>query len=317
MRLLSLLGHYLGLAFLALALNFFLLRLAPASPFAALERDDLGAAFTTEQRARLEAHYGLDQPPLAQFLAYLGRLVRGNLGNSLYFNQPVAQVLTPYLANTALLIGLGFPPALLVGLLVALLSASLHQSRLEGGLFALMVLLKSLPPYFLAMVLLLLFAVVWPLFPATATLLPGMGLGGNLRRLFLPTLAYALWEVGTVYLVARGALFSILGLPFVAYARAKGISEARVYLRHVLRAALPPLLTRSTLILAGSLGGVFFVEQVFAYPGLSTLALTAVSRFDYPLLEGVFLVTLGAVLLLNFLADLFIYLLDPRTRETA
>jgi peptide/nickel transport system permease protein len=316
-RVLALLGQNLALALLALALNFFLLRLAPASPFAALERDDLGTVFTAEQRARLEAHYGLDRPLWAQFLAYFGRLFQGRLGESLYFNQPVTQVIAPYLANTAILVGLGFFPALLVGLLLALLSVAFHRTPLDGGLFTTMILLKSLPPYFTAMALLLLLAVLWPLFPTTATSLPGMGFGENLRRLFLPVLAYALWEVGTIYLVARGALFSVLGSPFVAYARAKGVPESWVYLRHILRAALPPLLARITLLLAGSLGGVFFVERVFAYPGLSTLALAAVGRFDYPLLEGVFLVSLGAVLFLNLLADLLLAFLDPRTREAA
>jgi peptide/nickel transport system permease protein len=101
-RVLALLGQNLALALLALALNFLLLRLAPASPFAALERDDLGTVFTAEQRARLEAHYGLDRPLWAQFLAYFGRLFQGRLGESLYFNQPVTQVIAPYLILSCL-----------------------------------------------------------------------------------------------------------------------------------------------------------------------------------------------------------------------
>ncbi len=309
--------QYLGLALLALSLNFFLLRLAPGSPLSGLDQSELDAALSQQQEERLKAHYGLDLPLPVQFSHYFLRLSRGDLGQSLYFNQPVAQVVWPYLQRTLLLIGLGFLPALLIGGALGMLSALNHRKPWERWLLGGMVLLQSFPPFLIAILLLVLLAVVFPIFPAVSTMLPGQGLSDRLERMVLPVSAYALWELGLFYLLVRGSFLGVLGQEFISYARAKGLPERTVVLRHILRAALPPLIARTALILGVSFGGVFFIESVFSYPGLASLALTAIARVDYPLIEGIFLLTLGMILLFNLLADLLVARFDPRTQEAA
>lgn len=311
----SLLLQYLGLALLALTLNFFLLRLAPGSPLLGLEHSEIATALSEEQKQRLLTQYGLDQSLLGQFWQYAGRMLRGDLGTSLYYNQPVTQAVWPYLERTLLLVLLGFLPALLLGVGLGLVSALNYKQAWERWLLGGLVLLQALPPFLIAILLLILLAVVWPVFPVVSTMLPGQGLGDRLERLALPVLAYVLWELGLFYLFARGAFLSVLGNDHMAYARAKGLPERIVIFRHLLRAALPPLVARTALILSASFGGVFFIEAVFGYPGLSTLSLTAIARFDYPLIEGIFLLTLGTILLFNLLADLLVMGLDPRTAE--
>ncbi len=311
----GLLLQYMGLALLALVLNFFLLRLAPGSPLLSLEQAEVVTALSDEQRQRLLSLYGLDKPLWMQFVDYLGRLLRADLGSSLYYNQPVSTVVWPYLERTLLVVGLGFVPAALLGLGLGLFSALNHRKPWERSLLAMLVVLQSLPPFLIALLLLLALAVLWPVFPAVSTLLPGQGPLDRLERLALPVLAYVLWEVGLFYLFARGAFLSVLGEDYLAYARAKGLPESLVIRRHLLRAALPPLVARTALILSASFGGVFFIEAVFSYPGLSSLSLIAIARFDYPLLEGIFLLTLSTILLFNLFADWLVLRLDPRVAE--
>lgn len=312
MREVRIVCHYAALAVFAVVLNFVLIRVAPGSPFAGLDRDELGAVLTEDQKQALAAHYGLDRPLPAQLIAYVTRLARGDLGTSLYFQEPVTAVIQPYLERTALLVVLGFSVAALGGLALGVLSARGHRSTWERFLLGAMTTLHALPPFLLAMLVLLAFAVTWPLLPATATLLPGEPLDVQVRRLVLPVAAYALWELGLLYLLVRGAVLGVLGEPFVTYARAKGLPERHILTHHVLRAAAPPVISRAAVILGVSFGGVFFIERVFAYPGIGTLALLAQSRFDYPLLEGIFLVSLTAILLCNFTSDLLTAKLDPR-----
>jgi len=312
----GLLLQYLGLALLALTLNFFLLRLAPGSPLLSLEHNEIATALSDEQRHRLLAQYGLDQSLWGQLVQYAGRMLRGDLGTSLHYNQPVTQAVWPYLERTLLLVLLGFGPALVLGLALGLVSALNHKKPWERWMLSGLVLLQALPPFLIAILLLVVFTLIWPVFPTASTMLPGQGLGDRLERLALPVLAYVLWELGLFYLFARGAFLSVLGEDYIAYARAKGLPESTVIVRHLLRAALPPLIARTALILSASFGGVFFIEAVFGYPGLSTLSLTAIARFDYPLIEGIFLLTLGTILLFNLLADLLVLRLDPRTAET-
>jgi len=306
--------HYAALAVLAVVLNFVLIRAAPGSPFAGLDRDELAAVLTEDQKQALSAHYGLNRPLPVQLTAYLTRLARADLGISLYFQEPVAEVILPYLSRTALLVALGFLAATMGGLVLGVLSATGHRLPWGRVLLVAMTTLHALPPFLLAMLILLGFAVSWPLFPATATLLPGEPLSTQVRRFVLPVAAYALWELGLLCLLVRGAVLDVLGEPFVTYARAKGLPERRILVHHVLRAAAPPIISRAAVVVGVSFGGVFFVERVFAYPGIGTLALVAQSRFDYPLLEGIFLVSLGAILLCNFTSDLLVARLDPRLR---
>lgn len=307
-----LVARYLALAFLVLTLNFFLLRVAPGNPLSYPLLEELGLSLPTEAVQRLTVLYGLDRPLWEQYLRYLERLLRGEWGVSLAQPQPVGELLAPYLGQTLLLIGLGFPTAFALGVGLGLLAALNHGRPWERALLLLLAGLHALPAFLVATLVLLLLAVVWPLFPAVASALPGQGLGEALSRAFLPWLSYVLWQAGGLFLVARGAFLSLLGEEFIAFARTKGLPERVVVGRHLLRAALPPIVARGGLALGSGMGGVFFVEAVYNYPGLASLALAAASRQDYPVLEAVFLVTALGLLGANLAADLVRLRLDPR-----
>lgn len=305
-------ARYFTLAFLVLTLNFFLLRAAPGSPLSYLQPEELGLSPSAEAVRRLTTLYGLDRPLWEQYLRYLEHLLRGEWGVSLAWQQPVGELLAPYLGRTLLLIGLGFPTALALGVGLGLLAALHHGRPWERTLLLLLTGLHALPAFLVATLVLLLLAVAWPLFPAVAIALPGQTLEEALSRAFLPWLSYVLWQAGGLFLVARGAFLSLLGEEFIAFARAKGLPERVVVGRHLLRAALPPIVARGGLALGSGVGGVLFVEAVYTYPGLATLALAAANRQDYPVLEAVFLVTALGLLGVNLAADLVQLWLDPR-----
>ncbi len=318
------LARFVILIALLLVVNFLLPRALPGDPLAALVRgggEDLPVALTPQARAQLAAYYGLDLPLDAQFRRYLEGFARGDLGFSIHFQQPVTILVANRLPWSLLLGGSALVLAALLGALLALRAAFAHR-RAERALTGVLVLLGSLPEFVVGLALLVLLAVWWPLLPARGALSPFArceGLAAFIgcaadaaRHLALPLATLALTHLPGFYLVMRAGALAEVTQGYVVAARAKGLAERQVALRHVARNALLPFVALFGARLGFVIGGVVVVETVFAYPGLGQLAFEAVLARDYPVLQALFLLSGAAVLVANAMADAALARLDPR-----
>jgi peptide/nickel transport system permease protein len=296
-------------------LNFLLPRLLPGDPVVHL----IGAEDYyryPELAARLRARHGLDEPLPVQFGLYLRNLLEGDLGYSFRYRRPVEQVVGPRLKWTLVLVVPGVALGGLGALVLGGLAGWYRGRSWERCLTLGMMVCKSLPVYGVAMLALLVLAYRLELFP-----LGGVGSGrGGLEVLWhaaLPLLVLALFNAAQYYLILRNTVARTRLEPFIAAARARGLDEARVLLRHGLRPALPPFLTLVGLGMGFSVAGALLVEIVFSWPGMGTLILSAVESRDYALLQGCFLLLALAVLAVNWATDAAYGWCDPRVRYSS
>jgi len=318
-------AQYLITAFILLSLNFFLPRLMPGDPLSYLVGDpaaDMPMLLTDEMRQTLLAHYGLNKPLGQQYLDYLRNLLHGDLGWSIYYNAPVAQVILGRLKWTALLMGTATVIYVTLGILAGALSAWRRGTKTDAGLLVAMFSTGSWPPFFLAMLLIILFSVKLGMFPIGGaqdpTLVQAQGrerLGDVLHHMVLPVTALVLTHLSGIYLLVRNSMLGVLGEDHIRTARSKGVRERNVLLRHALPNALLPVVTLIAMRLGFTIMGTLFVEVVFAYPGMGTMIFEASTARDYPLMQGAFLLTMAFVLIFNLGADLLYARLDPRVRR--
>jgi peptide/nickel transport system permease protein len=266
---------------------------------------------TTAEADRLRALYGLDQPILERYLGWLGNALGGDLGYSRLYNQPVLEVLLPRLGNTVLLMGLSFILALAIALPAGIYAATRPQSPVDHAINLIAFAGISVPPFWLAILLIILFAVTLGWLPAG-----GMGEGrdlwADLRYLVLPVTALTIATVGSVIRFVRAATIETLRQDYVRTALAKGLTGRQVVLGHVLRNAMIPVVTILALQMGNLFSGALITEQVFAYLGMGKTIFDAISGNDYNVaLVGLLLATL-TTLLANLLADLAYAWLDPR-----
>lgn len=310
-----------GITLLAVVtLVFALPRAMPGDPLSALEDPDNDFFISDpEARAKLLAYYGLDQPLTTQYLHYLTNLAHGDLGWSIARKTPVANLVRAHLPWTLLLMSLAIALASAISF-VAGISAAWHRGLLRDRLVVtLLTFFRAIPEYALATSLLILFAVLIPVFPlygARTLFTVHASLFGELvdvaQHLVLPVTALTLSLLGTKFLLVRNTVISSLGEDYMLLARAKGLPDYLLKYRHAGRNALLPFLTIIGIQAGFAVGGSIFIEAVFAYPGMGTLILRAVEARDYPVLEASFLVLAGFVLLANLSVDLLYARLDPR-----
>lgn len=300
-------------------LNFALPRLAPGDAVDYLIPPEQAGTLTVEQRNRVLSHYGLDEPIPAQFERYVSGLATGDLQISIRYGQPVVDVIGERIGWTVLLVGSSVVLAVLIGTLLGFRSAWRRGRRSDVGTLSGVMLVDSMPPFFVGMLLILLFSVALGWFPVFGAL-PGTEVAGLsavgevLQRLVLPLVTLTLAAIGPIYLVARSALVSELREDYVLMARAKGL-VGRSVRRHAQRNALMPVVTIGLLEVGALVGGAAVVETVFSYPGLGRLIYESVLARDYPVLQGVFLLLAMGVILANLVGDLLYPLLDPRVRR--
>lgn len=300
-------GARLGAALLvvwgAATCAFLVLQLVPGDPVHAVVGSN--ALIGPEQRAEIRHHYGLDRPLPVQYLAYLGRLLGGDLGDSYQLQQPVAQALAQQLRPTVeLAVGATLVAAVLaLAVTVATSGQARWPRRLSG---ALELVLVSTPSFWLGIVLLTFFSFRLGWLPVSDA--------GSLRSLVLPVLTLALPIAAVLIQVMREGLLDALRGPFVLTARARGLTESAVRSRHALRHAALPALTLAGWFTGTLLGGAVVVENVFARPGIGRITLQAVAGRDLPLVQGV--VTLSAVVFVavSALVELLAAAVDPRLR---
>ncbi|MDH7573832.1 MAG: ABC transporter permease [Clostridia bacterium] len=305
----------------ALLINFFLPRALPGNPLDQLSGGAGAVVVAPDEvtRAALEAYYGLDRPLGEQLLHYLAGLARGDLGFSISYKAPVADLLRSRLPWTLLL---GFAAAFLSCFPAVVLGTRAGLGRVrEGRVLVPAAVLESVPPFVLGSFLLLLLGVKLRLFPISgaystfATLSGWEKVADVARHAVLPVLALAASGFFDAYLVVRNSVRLVKDEPYVLLARVKGLPERYVNYRYILRPALLPVVTLFSMRAAFALGGAVLVEVLFAYPGVGRLVYEAVLSHDYPLLQGTFFLFTLWVLAINFATDLLYLKLDPRIRE--
>lgn len=320
-------AQYLITVVVLLSLNFFLPRMMPGDPLSYLLGDpgaDAPMLLTEEMRANLLEYYRLDKPLGVQYWDYLSGLIRGDLGWSIYYNAPVGSVILGRLKWTLFLGGTAAVIYITLGIVLGAISAWNRGTKTDTGLLISIFSLGSWPPFFLAMLLIILLSSRWGLFPiGGAQSAKGARAGGLqqvkdlLHHWFLPCLALVLSYLPGIYLLTRSSMLGVLGRDYIRTARSKGVPERLVLLRYGLPNALLPIVTTVAMRFGFMLMGTMFVEVVFAYPGMGTLIYQAGAARDYPLLQGAFLITMAFVLALNLMADALYGWLDPRTRRGA
>ncbi|MEA2164761.1 MAG: peptide/nickel transport system permease protein [Thermoanaerobaculia bacterium] len=306
---------YLVVLWLGATANFLLPRLLPGDPVEFLIGDDSGR-ITAAQRAAVLAQFGLDRPLLEQYGRYLSGMVRLDLGTSLGYGTPVTKVVAARLPWTLLLIGSAILLAFAIGFALACLFHWVESARTSSALVSIAVFAGSLPPFWVGMVSIAIFAVTFGWLPThgAAPLEGGLTVAGVLRHALLPIATLTLGYVPSVFLVARAALESALGEGYVALARSHGASPLRVLLRQAAPVALLPLVNQLAMSFGVLLGGTVIVETVFGYPGLGLLLYEGILALDFPLVQGVFLLLVFTVVLANIVADFAQLRLDPRIR---
>ncbi len=305
--------------FIVITINFFLPRLMPGSPADYLVRDP---AITTEERMRLLKQFGLDKGLLTQYVLYIKNVLRGNLGLSFrYYPTPVWDVIMSRLPWTIYLLGISYSVATLIGVILGAYAAWRRKTKFDSAMVSMAFVTRSMPVFWLGMLLLYLFGAVLGWFPLSGAVTPGvhhatfLGFALDvLRHSVLPMTTIILFLIGPPLLLTRSLVADSLTEPYVDASRAKGLPPRMILFKHALRPVSLPLSTYTAILMGYVVGGAVFTETVFSWPGVGKLIYEAIMRRDYPLIQGSFLIITISVLLANFLVDLIYAYIDPRVR---
>lgn len=289
---------------------FFMLRLAPGDPAAAI----VGNAGTAEDIALVRAALGLDDSMPVQFVRWVGQLVQGNLGESFFMKIPVSELIAQRVEPTLSLAALTLVVAVMVAVPLGVLAAWRHGGWLDRTLMGFSVLGFSIPAFVLGYILIWLFSLHLQWFPVQGYSRLENGFIPWLRHLILPSIALSIIYVALIARVTRAAVAEAMTEDYIRTARSKGISEARVLIRHGLANASVPIVTVIGIGIALLIGGVVVTETVFAIPGLGQLTVDAVLSRDFPLIQGIILFFSVIYVFINLLVDLSYLVLDPRIR---
>jgi ABC-type dipeptide/oligopeptide/nickel transport system permease component len=305
--------------FMAITVNFFLFRVLPGSAVTDLSRVPHA---TPQLRHALEAEFGLNKPKWEQYLLYIGQLAHGNMGVSYAQQQPVFGLLVNALKNTIPMVTIGTVAAIVIGILTGVLSAWRRGSMADQASTNVAVAFYAFPTQFLGLMLLILFAGVLPssgMENYYASLLGQTSLLDRLKdiglHMILPALTLCLTLYGEFTLIMRSSMLETLGEDYVLTARAKGLPDRKIVSRHAFRNALLPIATIVALSMGYIVAGAILIEFIFSWPGIGWTMWQAINQRDYPMLQGGFLILAVSVILLNLVADLLYFKLDPRIAE--
>jgi ABC-type dipeptide/oligopeptide/nickel transport system permease component len=285
------------------AVIFLILHLIPGDPVDNLLRVGSNA----EARARIEAKYGLDRPLVEQYGIWLGNLLQGDLGTSIITRRPVSGMIAQVLPNSLMLGGLALMFSTVFGVLAGVIAAAYRDRWPDQVLMGGVLLGSTLPSFWLGLLLILIFSVQLGWFPVSGA--------RGWDSIVLPVLTIGLGGMALVARVTRVAMVEAAGRDFVLLLHAKGLSPARIRLRHVLRHAMIPVVTILALRIGWVLGGAVTVEYVFARPGLGLTLIKALAQHDYPVVQACLLMLAVAVMLGTLLGDILQALMDPRVRS--
>ena len=303
-------------------LNFFLIRLAPGDP-AVVIAGEMGGA-TEEVLAAIRADYGLDKPLPVQLGIYLGNVLRGDLGESFFFNQPVVNLIGQRIGPTILLVVAAQVLSILIGIILGVLAARKPNGVMSAFVSVFATIGYAVPVFWTGIMLIILFASVLPVFPVegmssvklreAAWYIQALDV---LHHLVLPAVTLAVIYLAQYARLSRASMLEVLGSDYIRTARAKGAKERTVLFHHALRNAALPILTVAGLQFGNLISGALLVETVFNWPGMGRLAFDSILRRDYPTIMGVLFFASAMVVVANILTDLSYRLADPRLRGRA
>ena len=311
-------------------LTFLVLHLIPGDPLDALNSQMIPAA----QIAELRTMWGIDRPVWQQYLSFMGDLAHGDLGVAISSGVPVSRMLRERLPPTVELAVAALLLSSIIGIGLGLISSTTRQLWLDYLARAVAIVGLSVPWFWLAIVLIIVFSVRLGWTPVGGQLDAGMdyqpitnfmlidtivtgnwaALGSFLRHLALPALAIGLSSAGAVARMTRASMLEVLRADYVRTARSRGLHERAVVLRHALRNALLPVLTLQGLQFGVLLGGAVITEIVFAWPGVGRMLLDGILRRDYPIVQGTVIVIAFFYVMVNLIVDMLYYVIDPRLR---
>jgi ABC-type dipeptide/oligopeptide/nickel transport system permease component len=293
-----------------LVLGFLLIKLAPGDPAMVIA----GPSATPDVVERIREEMGLDQPAIVQFGRYLARIAHGDLGRSMINNTSVAAELATAMTATAELMLACLAWAVPAGVAMGTVAAVYQRRLIDRAIMAVSVAGVSMPVFFIGLLLMMFLGYRW-------RLLPFLGRGGplwtleGLRHVALPALTLGFIFVGPVARMTRASVLDVLKADFVRTARAKGVREHAVVIRHALRNALIPIVTLVGLQAGYLLGGAVVTESIYSWPGVGRLAVGAILASDFPLAQGAILTLAVTFLVINLLVDVIYNLLDPRVQR--
>jgi len=291
---------------------FVLMRLIPGDPAQLI----LGDSGTAEQLADLRSQLGLDRPIVVQFGVWLSDMVRGDLGHSITTNEAVLPLLIERFQVSATIVLVAVAAAAAIAVPAGLLAAWKQNSLTDTVIVAGATFFLSIPSFWLGLLLLLLVGLKLGWVPVVGYVAFSEDWRAALSYLALPIVTLTLIEMGVLTRMARASAIETLRLEYVTHARAKGLSERRVLLRHVLPNAFAPTWTMIGLVLGNLLGGIAVLETVFTLPGLGRLLVDAIFARDYPVVQGCLLFTAVIYVVVNLVVDLFYPLFDPRVASS-
>ena len=284
---------------------------------------DGNIALTAARAAELKAIYGLDQPLFTRYIHWLLQLLQGNLGFSLQYQLPVTQLLNQYIWNSFLLASIALVFYWGIGLAVGIASALKANSWLDHGVSALVFAAMSFPTFFLCLLLIKWFAVDLHWLPVGGMTNTGSDATGwayitqVAAHLVLPVMALVMLQAGSLTRYVRASMLDVIKMDFIRTARAKGLKERTVMMKHALRNALLPIITLLGFELPGLFSGAIITEKVFNWPGAGHIHIDSLAARDYPVLMGFTLFLAVLTLLGNLLADILYAWADPRIRVSA
>ncbi|KXB97503.1 MAG: peptide ABC transporter permease [Chlorobi bacterium NICIL-2] len=296
------LGYTVLMLLGVVTVSFFLVRAIPGDP----ARVMLGQRADEATLQALREQYGFNRPLYVQYWRYLERLAVGDLGRSIASNRPVLEIVLDRLPATALLATVAMVIATVLGIALGVLSAVRANTWLDTATMALAQFGISLPSIVMAIFLMVLFGQVLPWFPIAGYVDRGI------EYLVLPAVTLGIRPLAIIARVTRASMLEVLGQDYIRTARAKGLPSRRVIAVHALRNALNPVVTTVGTWFAGLLAGAYFVEYIFNWPGIGSAAFDAITKLDYPVIQGTVLFTAAVFVVVNFLSDVLYAMLDPR-----
>lgn len=300
--------------------TFTLVSMSPIDPLQANVGQAALGAMSQEQKAKLEEYWGVNVPPVRRYLNWAGGFVRGDMGISLLYRQPVSQVIGVKLSNSLFLMVFAWLISGILGLVLGILAGVFRGTWADRIIKGYSLLISSTPVFWLALLLLLVFAVWLKVLPIGLSVPIGVESAGvtfldRLRHAILPAVTLSITGVAGVTLHTREKMIDVMESDYMLFARARGESTWSMVKKHGLRNILLPAMTLQFASVSEIIGGSVLVEQVFSYPGLGQAAVTAGTGSDVPLLLGITIVTAAIVFFGNFIADILYGVIDPQMRK--
>lgn len=293
-------------------MTFMLVHLTPGDPVSQLLGDDATGAEIEAVRDRL----GLNEPLYEQYFTWLFNVIQGDLGQSLFADEPVAGMILSRVEPTLFLTFMALLFTLVIGLPAGVFSAIKHNSAIDQSLMIVALLGVSMPNFWLGLNLILLFSVYLGWFPVGGYTPISESLFGAIESLILPAFALGFSQAALVARITRSSMLEVLRNDYVRTARAKGLGNRVVYYRHALKNALLPTVTVIGVVVAVLIGGAVVTETVFTLPGAGRLVVNSVLRRDYPVVQGAILIVALLYVLINLLVDILYVYIDPRVKYT-